>query len=312
MALNFPSSPTNGQQYTDSNAVIWEYDGVKWNVITGTANKTYSGAKVSFTSLYSLTANSTAISFDSEVFDTDIYFSVSTPTRITFHRHAFYRINFSVYTDSAGSSYTIIIKKNGSTNLASVTLAPNQYTNYDEILEFSPDDYIEVYGQESSAVGALTTSTFLEVTQLGLSLGTFVSSAEGFSGVRTILTSPYSTTNTSAAIQWSNTAFNQNANPAGSLYWTASSPERITVKINGFYRVKAVIATGSTDTYSVTLKKNTLTDVSTTTIESNGYAQIDEIYQLIADDFLELFVSDSVSTGSLTTSSYFEVVRIGV
>ena len=33
MALNFPDSPTPGQQYTDPNGITWEYTGVVWNIL---------------------------------------------------------------------------------------------------------------------------------------------------------------------------------------------------------------------------------------------------------------------------------------
>jgi alpha-tubulin suppressor-like RCC1 family protein len=35
MALNFPDNPTPGQQYTDPNNLIWEFNGVVWTPITG-------------------------------------------------------------------------------------------------------------------------------------------------------------------------------------------------------------------------------------------------------------------------------------
>jgi alpha-tubulin suppressor-like RCC1 family protein len=34
MALNFPDNPTPGQQYTDPNNIVWEFNGVVWNSIT--------------------------------------------------------------------------------------------------------------------------------------------------------------------------------------------------------------------------------------------------------------------------------------
>ena len=37
MALNFPDNPTPGQQYTDPNNLVWEFNGVVWNPITGTS-----------------------------------------------------------------------------------------------------------------------------------------------------------------------------------------------------------------------------------------------------------------------------------
>lgn len=312
MPLNFPSSPTNGQQYTDPNAVVWEFDGVKWNVVDGTANKTYSGVRVGFTTAYSLTATSTAVSFDDERFDTDTYFSVSTPTKVTVNRSGFFRVNFSIYTAATGSTYTVILKKNGTTNLGTATLSPNQFTNYDETLELDVGDYLEVYASESSSTGQFTTSSFLEVTRVGLALGTFVSSADAFSGARTKLTSSYATTNVSSAIAWNTVEFDQNANSAGNTYWSASATSRLTISLNGFYRVKSVIAVGASETFTANLTKNGTTTLTSTTISPNGYAQVDEIYQLNQNDYLQLYVNDLNSTGSLLSTSYLEITRIGV
>lgn len=312
MPLNFPSSPTNGQQYTDDNAVIWQYDGVKWNVITGTANKTYSGVRLGLTTDYSLTSTAAAVSFDNEIFDIDTYFSLSSPTRITLRSSAFYRINFSVYTGATGTTYTVALKKNGSTTIASVTLAPSQYTNFDEIIEFDSNDYIEVYADDTASTGTLTTATFIEVTKVGLSMGTAVSSADAFSGVRTKLTSTYNVTSSSTAVSWNTTEFDQNANAAGDTYWTAGSASRVTVKLAGFYRVKATVAVGAVGSYTAIIKKNGSTTITSINISANGLALVDEIYELAINDYLELFINDLDSTGSLTTSTYLELTRIGV
>lgn len=312
MPLNFPSSPTNGQTYTDDNAVVWEFDGVKWNVITGTANKAFSGAKIKLSSNYSVTSTNTAISFDTEVIDTDSYFFNSSPQKITITKNAFYRINLSLYTGSLGASYTVTIKKNGSTTLSSTIISPNQYTNYDEIVELLSGDYIEVYVSESSSIGTLLPASFLEITRVGLFSGTSVPSAEAFSGVRGILTSDYSTTNTSTALTWNSTDFNQNANAAGNTYWNISDSSKFTISTAGFYRVKSVITVGSSESCSVNLKQNNVSTLSSATINPNGYAQIDEIFEFNQNDYLQLFVRDDTSTGSIKQDTYLEIVRIGV
>ena len=312
MALNFPSTPTTGQQYTDANAVVWEYDGVKWNVITGTANKMFSGCKISLSTNTNLTANSTAITFDTEEYDTDSYFTLSSPKRITFNKDAFYRINLSVYTGVSGASHVITLKKNGSVTLANTVIAPNQYTNYDQILQLSDSDYIELYASDSAATGYLTTGTNIEMTRVGLAQGTNIPSASAFSGVRTILTSTYNTTNTSTAVAWSSTAFNQNANPAGDFYWTDVTPTRLTIGLTGFYRLKGEIFAGATEGLTLNVRKNGTTSIANTYIPSNGYGELDDIYQFNQNDYIQLMVSDSTSTGTITANTYLELVRLGV
>jgi hypothetical protein len=310
--LNFPSSPTVGQIYTDPNAVSWEFDGVKWDVVSSTSYRAFSGVKVTRTTSYALTANSTAVSFDAEIIDTDTYFTVSTPNKVTINRTAYYRINFSVYTDSIGASYTISLKKNGSTTLSSIILSPNQYSNYDEIVELQTGDYLEVYASEDTSVGSLLNTTFLEVTRLGLLMGTNVGASEAFSGVRGILSSAFNTTSTPTAVTWSSTAFNLNADSAGNNYWSVSDPTKFIAGTTAYFRVKGVTQLGSNDTVTVALKKNATTTLSTVTVNPNGYAQIDEIYLLNVGDYLQLVVNDISSTGSLTTDTYLEMIRIGV
>lgn len=312
MALNFPSSPTNGQQYTDANAVVWEYDGVKWDVITGTANKMFSGCKISLSANINLTANSTAINFNTEEYDTDSYFTISTPTKITFNRDAFYRINLSAYTGTSGASHVITLKKNGITTLANTVIAPNQYTNFDQILQFSESDYIELYALDSAATGYLTTGTNIELTRVGLAQGTNIPSASAFSGVRTILSGTYNTTNTATPITWTSTVFNQNANPAGDFYWSAGTPNRITIGLTGFYRIKGEIFAGPTEGIAINVRKNGSTSIANTSIPANGYGELDDIYQFNQNDYIQLLVNDTTSIGTITANTYLEVVRLGV
>lgn len=312
MALNFPSAPATGQQYTDTNAVVWEYDGVKWNVITGTANKMFSGCKIGISSQVNLTATPTAINFNVEQYDTDSYFTISAPTRITFTRDAFYRINLSAYTGTSGASNTITLKKNGSTILASTVIAPNQYTNYDQIVQLTAGDYIELFASDSAATGYLTTGTNIEMTRVGLAQGTSIPSALAFSGVRTLLSSSFNTTNTATALTWSTVAFNQNANPAGDFYWTAGTPNRITIGLTGYYRVKAEIFAGPTEALTINVRKNGATSIATAYIQSNGYGELDDIYQFNQNDYVQLLVNDSTSIGTITANTYLEIVRQGV
>ena len=312
MALNFPSTPATGQQYTDTNAVIWEYDGVKWDVITGTANKMFSGCKIGLSSNVNLTSTLTAINFNVEQYDTDSYFTNSNPTRITFNRDAFYRVNLSAYTGASGASHVITLKKNGTTTLANTVIAPNQYTNYDQIVQFSDSDYIELYSSDSAATGYLTTGTNIEMTRVGLAQGTNIPSALAFSGVRTIISSAYNTTSTPTAMPWASTAFNQNANPAGDFYWSLSTPSRIYIGLTGYYRLKAEIFAGTTEALTIDVRKNGSTSIANSSIPANGYAELDDIFQLTQGDYVELVVNDTSSTGTVTINTYLEIVRQGV
>lgn len=312
MPLNFPSAPTNGQLYTDPNSVVWRFDGVKWNVERGTAYKTFSGAKVTLGSNYNLSSTSAAVSFDTVNIDIDNYFELQNPTRFVARESAFYRVNFSAYSTSNGSSYNVMLKKNGSVTLSSVIFSSNQYTNFDEVIELIAGDYLEVYASEGLGTGALTTDSFFEIIRVGYSMGTAVSAATAFSGVRGILASSYSVTSTPTAISWSSTSFNQNADASGATYWNIGTPSRFTITINGFYRLKGFIAVGSAGTYTFTIRKNGATSLASVTIDAFEVTQIDELFEFAATDYVELLVSDGNSTGTLANSTYLEMIRIGV
>lgn len=313
MPLNFPSSPTTGQTYTDNNSVAWQFDGTKWNVVTGTSFRSYSGVKLNLDDApFSLTSTETTVIFNTEVFDTGNYFTGTSPTRITIGQNGYYRVNFTVFTGSDGSLYTTKIKKNGTTVLSEVGLGPNQTANYDEVIQLDAGDYLQVTSSETSAIGTLLGATTLEVTQLGLTLGAGIRSGDAFSGAKVILTSPFNSTNAASNVVWSSTEFNQNADAFGNNYWTSSNAGRVTVKLNGYFRIKSFIETGTVGVYTITLRKNTSTELANVSVHGNETVQVDEIYNLNANDYIQIYVSDVGSVGSLTTNTYLEIVRIGV
>ncbi len=81
--LSFPASPTTGQQYTDSNGKVWEYDGVKWNISTTPGIKQFFGAKISLSTPFFLTNTLQAVEFDVEDIDTAALYNANTPTILT-------------------------------------------------------------------------------------------------------------------------------------------------------------------------------------------------------------------------------------
>lgn len=313
MPLNFPPSPTNGQTYIDSNSTAWQFDGVKWNVVTGTSFRNFNGVKVNLDDApFNLTVTETAVSFNTEVFDTYNYFTLADPTKISILQSGYYRVNFTVFTGSDGSLYTTKIKKNGTTVLSEVGLGPNQTANYDEVIQLDAGDYLQVTSKETSAIGTLLGSTTLEITQLGLTLGVGIRTGDAFSGARVILTSPFNTTSVASNVTWSSAQFNQNADAFGNVYWISGSSGRLTVKTNGYFRVKSFIETSSQGVYTITLRKNTSTELANISVHGNETVQIDEIYNLNSNDYIQIYASDVGSLGSLTTNTYLEIVRIGV
>lgn len=313
MALVFPPSPTNGQTYTDDNSVVWQFDSVKWNVVTGATKKMFNGAKVIFNTDYNLTSTSTAVNWDAESYDTTGYWNVSTANKIVIPQTGYYSINLVLFASTTGSGYNITLKKNGSVTLTTGTMNTNQAAEYYETMSLNSGDYLEVFASETNAVGALTTSSYLEVQQVGLGVGTGVNSYAAFSGVRTIRSTAFNTTSTPTALAWSSTEFDTNANAQALLYWDNSFPTKINIRVNGYYSVQMYVQLGSAGSnYTITLKKNGTTNlISSTGLSPNDDAWIEETYYLAANDYIELFVSDANATGSIANTTHMEVIRQG-
>jgi hypothetical protein len=318
MALNFPTSPIVSQTYIDDNGVIWEFDGTKWGVVTSTTKKLFNGVKVRLTTTASLTNTASALNFDVEDFDVGDYYNFGEASKFTIKQTGYYRIAGTFYTGASGSgeSYTFILKKNNSITLTTQTSSANQSANYDSTILLNAGDYIEIFVSESNSTGTLLSGSYVELQRLGYSPGSGINQSDVFSGVRTLVNSAITLSSTPTAISWSSTAFNENADSFGNLYWTITQPSRITIKITGYYQIKSFITTGSdgaANSYVLTLKKNNTTNiVSTVLLGSNDNANIDEIFLFNANDYIELFVSNSGSIGSILSPVYLELIRVGV
>jgi hypothetical protein len=319
MALNFPSSPISGQTYTDSNGVIWEYNSTKtvWAVKRYDELKEFSGAKLNLTTSEVLTLTSTAITWDAADFDTGNYFNLSSyPSRLIIPRTGYYRINVLLNTgpQGNGASYTFTVKQNASTVFTTDTAGPNQGIHYDEIHLLFSGDYIEIYGEESSAVGTVLTNSYFEIERVGYSLGSAFSSRNAFSGVKLLLTTAENATVTPTPVTWDTTEFNINADVNGSVYWNISNSDKITIYTTGYYRLKSTFETstaGSNNSYTVDLKLNGST-LESSSLGANETLDLDETYNFTSGSYLQLYFDNTGSVGQLTTDSYFELIRVGV
>lgn len=319
MALNFPTSPISGQTYTDSNGVIWEYNSTKtvWGVKRYDELKEFSGVKLNLTTPEVLTLTSTAITWDIADFDTGNYFNLSTyPTRLIIQRTGYYRVNVLLNTGAQGNgaSYTFTVKQNSSTVLTTDTAGPNQAIHYDEISLFFSGDYIEIYGDESSAVGTVLTNSYFEIERVGYSLGSAFSARNAFSGLKLLLTTAENATLTPTAVTWDTTEFNVNADVNGSVYWNVSNSDKITIYTTGYYRLKSMFETntaGSANSYTVDLKLDGTT-LESGSLGANETLDLDETYNLTSGSYLQIFLDNTGSVGQLTTDTYFELIRVGV
>lgn len=318
MALNFPSNPTNLQQYTDDNGIVWEYLSSKgvWNVLKDDALKDFYGAKITLDANFALTPTSIAVSFDTEVFDVGSYYNLSSPTKFTVSRTGFYRINLLIVAGPLGSgaSYTFSVKKNGSTTLTTTVAGANQSVAYDEIVQLVSGDYVELYASESESVGDIVAGSFFEIQNIGDAVGSAQSPATAFSGVELVLTSAEALTSTASAITWDSADFNTNADINGNLYWSLSDPSKVYVYTTGYYNVKAFFqagSQGSDESYTIDLRFNNTSSVSAS-LGPNDSVNFDDIYNISSGSYLQFFAKDDIAVGELTTDSYFELIRLGV
>lgn len=313
MPLIFPPTPAIGDTYTDDNSAVWQFDGVKWNIVTGTVKKLFNGAKVEFNTAYNLTTSLSVVQWDTETFDTGGYWNVSLPGRIVISQTGYYTINLVLFASATGSEYDLVLKKNGTEIIIVGSMNPNQSAEYYETMPMNAGDYIELYADELSSVGSLTTSSYLEVQQAGLGVGVGVNPSAAFSGVRPVISTVFNTTSTPTAIAWTSTEFDTNANALALNYWNALTPTRITIQSNGYYSIQIYIQLESTGSnYTIALKKNGTTDLTSSSgLNPNDDAWIEETYYLLTNDYVEIFVSDAAATGGISTSTHMEVIRQG-
>lgn len=316
-ALNFPSSPTAGTQYTDDNSAVWEFDGVKWNIVTNATKRFFNGAKVTTSAPISLTAAPVLTVFDTETFDTGDYFTVADGGKLTVTETAYYRISGTFFTGSNGSgdSYAATLRKNGTTDLTTETFAANQSAFYDNIVQLNAGDYLEIYSSESTATGTLLVGSYVEIQKLGTIPASGVSPFNNFSGARLVSSSAVSLTSTPTGVAWTGADFDLNADVSGATYWTVSSASRLTVKQTGYFRIKALLYTGTAgtgDSYTIALKKNGNVNLANTTVSASSTLLINETFNLTQNDYVEIVASESGAVGTITNDSYIEITRLGV
>ena len=320
MALNFPTSPTNGQQYTDDNSVVWQYYATKgvWEKLRSDVLRQFSGAKIVFNSTKFLTSTPSPCPFDVAEFDTGTYFdSVNNPTRLTVARSGYYRINIliAVGPEGNGASYSFSVRRNGNSIITTEPLVgANQFVAYDEVLQLSSGEYIELFASEESSIGTLLNSTYFEIERIGFGVGSAFSAGSEFSGVKLGLTTNESLTSTPNAINWDTTEFNINADINANTYWSDVEASKIYIRSDGYYRAKAQFFTnnqGTSDSYTIDVRKDGNSFVSTS-LGPNDRLELDESYNLLSGSYFEIFVSNSSSVGEITTNSYFQLIRMGV
>jgi hypothetical protein len=317
--LSFPTNPTTGQQYTDGNGKVWKYDSVKWNISNTPGIKQFFGTKISLANDVFLNDTLSTIPWDTEEFDTSGFFNASAATIIRIPTTGYYRLHLSIYTgqEGNGASYTIELKRNSST-LIQESMAAYQSGIYDVTTLLNSGDEIILYASEDNNIGRLVEGTFVEVQLVGYTFGSSLIPGFEFSGIKAELQNQLSVSSTETAIEWltSDIVFNTNADSAGNVYWDNGEPSKFTVSTAGYYRLRAFILTGingSSDSYTINVKKNNTTDIETITLGANESAELDETYYLELNDYIEITYSNTENLGTIEAdNTFFELTRLGV
>jgi len=321
MTLSFPTSPSNGTQYTDLNGKVWEFDGTKWERAVASANKTFVGVKAIIQSEIALTSTLTAIEWEDVEHDTSNFYNENDQSALVIPRTGYYRVHLSLSTgqNGWGASYTINLRRSG-VNFFSENMSAYQSGQYDDIYLLNVGDVIKLYASEYSGVGTISSDfeTFLEIQLVGYTFGGAITPGFEFSGVKAILQNPINTTDTPTEITWTTNdiQFNVNANAAGNVYWSNVDPTKFTISTAGYYRLRSFFLTGSPggqDSYTVLIRKNGSESVEQVSLGSYSSVELDETIYFDADDYIEILVDNVESIGEIQeTDTFFEITRLGV
>jgi hypothetical protein len=104
------------------------------------------------------------------------------------------------------------------------------------------------------------------------------------------------------------------ADSSGNVYWTISDSTKVSIYTTGYYRLKTLIETGTaggTDSYTIDVRLDNSNLVSSS-LSANEKLILDELYNFNSGSYLQVYVDNSGSVGTITTNSNFELIRMGV
>lgn len=141
----------------------------------GSANA-FSGVRARITSAFTMTSTAASIDWDAYDYDTnaneqgETYWSALNPGRLTIKKTGYYNIKTFIYTGTAGAadSYTVTLRKNVSTTVATVNVSANDFVAIDEVMYLTQNDYLQILASNTGAVGTVTTNSYFEITRLGV------------------------------------------------------------------------------------------------------------------------------------------------
>lgn len=138
------------------------------------ASAAFSGVRVIRATSFNTTSTPTAVAWSGTEFDTNAnaqaltYWSAGTPSRITVKSSGYFSIQSYIKLGSTGQNYTITLRKNGTTALATSTgLNPNDRLWIEETYQLAANDYIEILASDAGSAGSLTSDSHVELIRQG-------------------------------------------------------------------------------------------------------------------------------------------------
>jgi len=141
----------------------YEFSGIKLDLFSN-INTTSTATAITWTAndvVYNLNANAAG----------DPYWSNTNPTRLTIGTTGYYRLKgyFLAGANGAANSYTVTIRKNGTTTVETTTFGALENVDLDETYQFNAADYLEILVSNSGNTGTIDASqTFFGITRLGV------------------------------------------------------------------------------------------------------------------------------------------------
>lgn len=130
-----------------------------------------------------------------------------------------------------------------------------------------------------------------------------------FSGAKVRIDTLFSLTSTPAALDYDSEEFDVDN------YFSLTEASKLRVSRDGYYRISGTLFTGALGTgssYQFSLVKNGNVTLETVTVAANQAANYDAIIQLAGTDYIQIFVSEAESIGTLLEGSYVEITRLGL
>jgi len=175
-AIDFPNSPTVGQQFTANNGVTYEWTGVFWKVVVARAGASVSFYAVNVAQGYNLAAGAAAVPVvPATVLSGNEGGWYNTANGRFTPPAGRYRIFGAVGSGSSGGAtqVSVILEKNGTTTIIGASQTPaaanwNGDPAVDAILDANGTDYFQIYAAANNGAACPPSQTWFGAESISL------------------------------------------------------------------------------------------------------------------------------------------------